>query len=226
MAFRADEAARTRYEDAVRYLIPRSINTNAQQATRSRNRLAEIVEEIGPVVDAYPSWHPLVSSHSPEHRELARLPSRESGYSGLDHTVFFANGFITCPYRDSQRGQRVFDSVAALPNQNVATITAESLDVQFYSPDAQPILVKCEWGLELEGSMIPLAIAMPLFLEKEVPTWRSSQVAETWETMRPYILGSPYGRRSSLFVGQETGQAMKKVWEALISSGMFGPVYQ
>lgn len=44
--------------------------------------------------------------------------------------------------------------------------------------------------------------------------------------MRPYILGSPHGRRSSLFVNQESGQAMKKVWEALIASGMFGPSYE
>jgi hypothetical protein len=48
--------------------------------------------------------------------------------------------------------------------------------------------------------------------------------AETWDTMRPYFLGRPHGSRSSLFVNQETGQAIKKVWEALTHTDMFGPI--
>jgi hypothetical protein len=72
--------------------------------------------------------------------------------------------------------------------------------------------------------MIPSSIAMPLLLEKKIPCWYSAQVAETWETMRPYFLGQPHGSRSSLFVGQETGQAIQKIWNALIYTGMFGPI--
>ena len=49
-------------------------------------------------------------------------------------------------------------------------------------------------------------------------------MAETWRTMSPYFLGRPHGGRSSLFVNQETGQAMKTVWTALINSGVFGPI--
>lgn len=58
----------------------------------------------------------------------------------------------------------------------------------------------------------------------EVPCWKWAEVAETWERMRPHFLGMPCGKRSSLFVNQETGQAMKKIWEALIYSGMYGPI--
>jgi hypothetical protein len=65
---------------------------------------------------------------------------------------------------------------------------------------------------------------MPLLLEKEIPCWRWAVLAETWESMRPYFLGRPHGKLSSLFVSQETGQAMKKVWNALINTGMFGPI--
>jgi len=67
-------------------------------------------------------------------------------------------------------------------------------------------------------------MAMPLLLEKEVPCWEWSQVAETWESMRPGFLGGPRGALSSLFVSQATGQAIKKVWEALTYTGMFGPI--
>ena len=76
----------------------------------------------------------------------------------------------------------------------------------------------------LPGGTIPLSIAMPLLLEKEVPCWRWSQVAETWESMRPFFLGRPHGSRSSLFVTQEAGQSIKKIWEALIYTGMFGNI--
>ncbi len=47
---------------------------------------------------------------------------------------------------------------------------------------------------------------------------------ETRETMCPYILGTPSGNRSSLFVNQETGQSLKKIYNALIDTGMFGPI--
>lgn len=222
MAFRADEAARNGLEEVEHYLIPRVRGADPSQTEKSKSALQDIVDEIGPVVDGYPSWHPLVSNH--DSRSPTRTPSERCGYNGLDHTRYFANGFITCPYGD---GQNVIDSVSALASlcNPAAIITAERLDVQFYNENATPILVKCEWNqpLTVDG-MIPASIAIPLLLEKEVPCWRWSEVGETWETMRPYFLGTPHGSRSSLFVSQETGQMMKKVWETLIYTGMFGPI--
>lgn len=222
MAFRADEAAQNGFEEVQRYLIPRVRGTDDPQTEKSKKALQDIVDELGPVVDGYPSWHPLVSNHDAHHP--VRLPSPLCGYKGLDHTRYFANGFITCPYGD---GQEVMDSVAALAqvHNSVAVLTAEKLDAQFYNSETTPILVKCEWliPLSLEG-MIPASIAIPMILEKEIPCWRWAQFAETWETMRPYFLGTPHGSRSSLFVSQETGQQIKKVWETLIYTGMFGPI--
>jgi hypothetical protein len=60
-------------------------------------------------------------------------------------------------------------------------------------------------------------------LEKVLPAWRWAERAETWETMRPYLLGEPHGSRSSLFVAQDTALAMKKIYEAMVETGMFGP---
>lgn len=220
MAFRADEVARVGYEKVERYLVPRPRDADESQRVRSKEALLNIVDELGPVIDSYPTWHPLVCNH--DDRDPVTTPSDRCGYRGLDHTRYFVNGFITCPYDD---GQDVIDSVAAFPYHPAASITAERLDVQLYNQTTTPILVKCDWkeSLPMDG-MIPLSIAMPLLLEKEVPCWRWSQRAETWETMRPYFLGTPHGSRSSLFVSQETGQAMKKIWEALNNTGMFGPI--
>jgi hypothetical protein len=218
MAFRADEAAQAGVEEAesyfTRYIDP-------PQRIGSKEALRAIIDDLGPAVDAYPTWHPLLKGNRNK-RLPATTPSRNCGYEGLDHTRFFLHGFITCPYGD---GQPVIDSVNQIKRTDDAYITAEILDVPLYAQEATPILVRCHWEHDLEvGGQIPLAIALPLLLEGELPCWRFAEVAETWETMRPYFLGKPHGSRSSLFVSQETGQAIKKVWNALIYTGMFGPI--
>lgn len=221
MAFRAEDAAKAGYDEAESYLVGRLRDASTEERARSKEALLDLVDELGPVIDAYPSWHPLVRHHEDQHP--VTIPGRECGYQGLDHTRYFAHGFVTCPYGD---GREVLESVEVLQNKHLAaSITAKRLDVKFYSLSATPILVKCEWHKPLPmDKLIPLSLAMPLLLEKEVPCWEWSQLAETWESMRPYFLGTPRGARSSLFVSQETGQAMKKIWEALIYTGMFGPI--
>lgn len=226
MTFRADEAARIGLEEVLNYLVPRRKEFSEASRDRSKEVLLGIIDSLGPVVSGYPAWHPLVSSHADSQHDNCGCPvtrpDDRCGYNGLDHTRFFAHGFITCPYGD---GQKVIDSVNDLPRHHLAAITAERLDVQLYNTGITPILVKCEWDVPLnDDKTIPLHIAMPLLLEMEIPCWRYAQVAETWETMRSYFLGAPHGSRSSLFVNQETGQGMKKVWEALINTGMFGPI--
>ncbi|CAN7656620.1 hypothetical protein LJR129_005138 [Acidovorax sp. LjRoot129] len=221
MAFRADEAARLCYEEAENYLVPRARDADPKVREASKSALRDIVDELGPAIDTYPSWHPLVRNHDSRHP--VNTPRAECGYNGLDHTRYFVHGFITCPYGD---GEKVLESVEKMTySHHVARITAERLNVQFYSSEATPILVKCEWRKTMPNDRtIPLNIAMPLLLETELPCWEWSQVAETWESMRSYFLGAPHGSRSSLFVSQETGQAMKKIWEQLIFTGLFGPI--
>jgi hypothetical protein len=222
MAFRADEAARVGYEYIEHYLIPRPRDADESQREQSKKALLDILDECGPVVDSYPTWHPLVRNH--DSSRVITTPSEQCGYKGLDHTIYFVNGFITCPYDD---GQKVIDSVDALPGElySIATITAERLDVKLYNSNCTPILVRCHWEKPLlMDRTIPLSIAMPLILEKELQCWRWSQLAETWESMRPNFLGTPHGSRSSLFINQETGLAIKKIWNALIDTGMYGPI--
>lgn len=219
MAFRVDESASNGFKEVRNYLI--SKNIEASERERSENKLIKIIDNYGPVVRAYPSWHPLVAHH--DGRIPARFPNTDCGYKGLDHTIYFVNAFISCPYDD---GQDIIDSVQELPYSHIATINAERLDVQLYQPDATPILVTCDWRKSISNDRsIPASIAIPLMLQKELPSWVWAEVGETWETMRPYFLGSPHGSRSSHFVSQETALTMKKVWNLLINTGMFGPIY-
>ena len=243
MAFRADEKAKEGLDEALRYLVGRNIPVTDRE--NSQSKIIELIDRFGPVIDTYPYWHPLVST--PGHRDPgspAIRPSHACGYEGLDHTICLRNAFITCPY---DGGKRVLESVLNLNRRwndsmdryegtseigralarhaPIASLSAERIDVPLYMPNATPILVSCQWNrpLEFDGT-IPKSIAVPLLLEFEMPYWQTSKVAETWETMRNHILGSPRGSRSSLFVNQETGQVLKTFWNSLIYTGMFGPI--
>jgi hypothetical protein len=218
MAFRADEAAASGHERLKTYLISRHFSPSDR--ARSENALLDIVEECGPAVEGYPTWHPLVRNHDEQHPQT--YPSDRCLYKGLDHTRYLAHGFITCPYGD---GSNIIESVNRIPHHPAATITAEKLDIKFYNDSVTVILVRCNWSELLEiGSLVPKKLAVPLMLEQELPCWRWSQRGETWETMRPYLLGEPHGNRSSLFVSQDTALALKKMYRAMVESGMFGPV--
>lgn len=217
MAFRADEAEQRGFERAKSYLIGKNIPL-ADRA-ESHNVLLEIIDKCGPVVDSYPTWHPLVSNHNKRNPEI--YPSDRCGYDGLDHNFYFAHGFITCPYAN---GDEVLRSVSKI-SHHCAYITAEKLDVSFYNTGTVPILIHCEWAKPLQtGKYVPKRLAVPLMIEQELPMWRWSELAERWDVMRPYLLGNPHGSRSSLFVDQDTAMAMKKVLNLMNESGMFGPL--
>jgi len=225
MAFRANEEIENGRRVAMGKLLGRSIEPAAME--KSSFVLRELITLHGPVIDAYPYWHPLVTDNQ-ERQSPVMLPGISCGYQGLDHTVFMRNGFITCPY---DGGEAILQSVERLAGRDatngIATIEAEKLEAQLYHPDATPILVTCKWNgrrdLNQDGS-ISTALAVPLLLERELSSWRTAEVAETWKTMSPYILGRPFGSRSSLFVNEETGQALKTIWNTLINTGMFGPI--
>lgn len=223
MAFRANESDADGYEYAKEYLVLRGILNDDK--VHSLKMFEDIVFRYGPVISSYPSWHPLISANE-DKLDVILYPETRCGYKGLSHTVHFRNGFISCPYGD---GQEIIDSVENLPSNSFATITAERLNVKFYSNNTVPILVKCIWKVpwkirERDGTF-PKSLVVPLMLENEVmPTWRRARLGETWESMRPMMLGSPHGKQSSLFVNQETGQTLKKVWNTLLYTGMFGSI--
>ena len=220
MAFRANEEEQKGYSGLMSRLIGPSTDQDKRRA--SKDVLSEIVDRYGPVVEAYPIWHPLVAAKDAD--SSAITPSEQCGYEGLDHTFYLRNAFITCPYAGVDEVLASVERVAQHPFMDgVAKISAEEIDAQLYAENAHPILVKCEWQRRMDrDGTIPAGVAVALILEQQVPCWRSAQVGETWKTMCPYLLGQPYGSRSSLFVNQDTGQQIKDIWNAIINTGMFG----
>lgn len=215
MNFRANEAISEGFDWAAG-MLTKGLDANIREA--GKQRVGALIAELGPVVDAYPSWHPLVS-HKPNYASPVTTP--ELVYDGVDHTVLLCNGFITCPY---DGGKKILQSVENAEVHQIASLSAEVLDMPLYQMDATAVVVRCEWNRPLaDDGTIPASIAVPLMLEMELATWMSAEVAETWKTMRSYILGRPCGARSSLFVNSDTGLALKKMYEKLMESGAYGP---
>lgn len=217
MAFRADEAEKAGYERARQILVSTGLDPSKRAA--AENTLQDLIKKFGPVVSAYPTWHPLVPQRDAQHP--VTTPDSRCGYEGLDHTVYFAHAFVSCPYGD---GAQILKSAEQISHP-CAEITGEALDVAIYNTSTTAILVQCNWREPLvDRHMVPKKLAVPLMIEQEMRMWHRAEVGERWETMRPYLLGVPHGSRSSLFVNQDTALAMKRAYMAMVESGMFGPL--
>ena len=221
MTFRINESTTSGLERAMRFLCsPKDLD--AEQVTKGAEVVKQIAAKWGPVVDTYPSWHPLVAAGNKDPLSPAIMPEKRCGYKGMDHSVFFRNAFITCPYGGAEQ---VIQSVENITFPDYVIVTCEPLNAVLYHPNATAVLVTCDWRFEAEGDgTIPKRYAIGSMIEQELGCWKQAKVAETWETMRPYFLGQPCGSKTSLFVNHETGQAMKKVWESINQAGVFGPL--
>jgi hypothetical protein len=145
MTFRANEAMKAGYERARRFLVQGSAH---DQRGKADEKLLELIDIYGPVVDAYPVWHPLMPQIWPGER----ITRPEDGYTygPLDNTILFAHAFVTCTYSSTGNGEEIIKAVAkreavnALKKHPRASIIAERLDTNFR--DSTPILVTCQWN--------------------------------------------------------------------------------
>ena len=60
MAFRANEAAMENRKSAERYLLSNLKELSTQERDASRKYLSDLMDKMGPVIDTYPVWHPLL----------------------------------------------------------------------------------------------------------------------------------------------------------------------
>lgn len=213
MEFRAPAAAAQLNANAMDYLT-RNL-TDPQAGRRVLNR---IVSELGNATSSYPDWHPLLTAPDSAGRDHVTSLSQLAVYAGIDHTKEFVKGFITCPYSETGADQ-IVDAV-----NRVTGLSAYRLAEPLYSDSAYPVVVVAdEVFLEADGT-ISSRDAIAWFVEQTAKDARTAVFAETWWNIRSNMLGKPHGSRSSLFVNQYTGSHMRKILEAMNSSGMFGPI--
>lgn len=213
MEFRSPTVAAQQNAAAISYLTK-----SLRDPAAARAVVEQLIAELGNATDSYPDWHPILTSPPRgSSRHVSSLQEVET-YRGLDHTIEFVRGFVTCPYSEETADQLV-SAVNAVPN-----LEARRLSEPLYSDRAYPVVVVA-WNVELEADgTIRSRDALRWFVSLSASEAANAQVAETWWNIRSYILGSPHGSRSSLFVNQHTGAHMRKVLEAMNESGMFGPI--
>jgi len=213
MEFRAPDIAIEQNTNAIKYLT-RNLNDPAA----GRHVLEGIMKELGAVVESYPDWHPILTIPESSTMRFDTSLSQFDVYKGIDHTVRFVRGFVTCPYLESEA-----DKLVTAVNQ-FDGLHAYRTTGSLYSDKAYPVVVEAlEIALEADGT-IRGRDALRWFVEKTTKDAQDAQVAETWWNIRELILGRPHGSRSSLLVNQHTGAHMRKILEALNNSGMFGPI--
>jgi len=213
MEFRSPNVAAEQNSTAMNYLTRNLANPAAGRAVFN-----QLLSEMGNVVKHYPDWHPFLTEPPQNSREHITSLGQLEIYQGTDHTAHFVGGFVTCPYHKND-AERLVQAINQVPSLN-----ANRLQVPLYHDDAYPVVVKAdEIVLEADGT-IRSRDALAWCSQRLVKHAREHQVAETWWNIRSNILGTPHGSRSSLFVNQHTGGHMRKILEALNSSGMYGPI--
>lgn len=213
MEFRSPTVAAQQNAAAITYLTK-----SLRDPAVGREVVEELIAELGNSIDGYPDWHPILTSpdpHSGEHRSTLH---EIEAYRGIDHTIKFVRGFVTCPYSE-ETAERIVSAVRGVPN-----LEARRLPEPLYSDRAYPVVVAAR-NVELEADgTVRSRDALRWFVSLSASEAANAKVAETWWNIRSYILGSPHGSRSSLFVNQHTGAHMRKILEAMNESGMFGPI--
>ncbi|MEI9629330.1 hypothetical protein [Phytobacter diazotrophicus] len=97
--------------------------------------------------------------------------------------------------------------------------------IPIYNKNAKPVLIWWNWNKhdrEPDGT-IPPAIAVPLMLSRTLADLSYADRSESWDSMRPLLLGSPHGSRSSLLLSQLTVKQLRTMFNGLMDSGAYGP---
>lgn len=213
MEFRAPAVAAQQNAKAVAFLTK-----NLKDPSTGRECVEALIEELGNAVDGFPDWHPIMTLPPRERGEHIGYLSQLSTYNDLDHTVEFVRGFVTCPYSSDAADNLVTKA------QAIRGLDAYRLDEPLYAENAHPVVVVAsDVELDPDGT-IRSRDALTWFVRHFIEEASRYQVAETWWNLRSNLLGTPHGSRSSLFVNQYTGTHIRKILEAMNTSGMFGPI--
>lgn len=108
--------------------------------------------------------------------------------------------------------------LAVLLPDDVLSVTPDPMQCATFGPVPLMALASYHLGFNDDG-ILTRWLSQHQNNSKRQLAVSSSCLTATRQTDR-YALRS----RSSLFVSQETGQAIKKIWDALIFTEMFGPI--
>jgi hypothetical protein len=212
MAFRYDEVVAEQRQRAHEYAansVRDARYTNDDRA-RSQIFMEYLLDTYGPLIDRYPDWHPL-------------KPRLNSGnYGGFDdHSVTFRDAILFAPYGDDKAHWEELSAYAKKYDLFAEKVEGEL----FHHPNCHLYLLIVPHSMMVEDEEENPYIHRTSAIEALLSNWKrvcgdgerphSFQCWESWDTMRPYLIGSPCGKRSSLFVDEATGQAIKRLYAVI-----------
>ncbi|ECN9265259.1 hypothetical protein ZL58_14580 [Salmonella enterica subsp. enterica serovar Typhimurium] len=204
------------------YLLPKkSDGATKEQIDRAKIVLTRALNILGPVIEFYPAWHPFMDELDLSHKwgigKLNHILPRESPLAGLDHTICFANGIITCPYDYHEelilRSYEDYKKNRILNHDHSHYVHIEPLkDVMLYHPNAKPYLITHS-ELELPFQPYNGSWIIARMLKRQLPSMERHSCAEPWEDgTKQEFLGYPSWGNSSLLVDSKTTSKMRKIW--------------
>lgn len=219
-------------------------NLSQEKQNKNEDMLDSFINQYGPVIDGYPTWHPFINRG--DYRNRYTVPNRHLGYEGIDKLICFSTAFIAygygdppdklvnslkerfgcCEYEDENEGIFLGD----FPN-NVISMAWEKIDYHPFSNTDKSVLVYLKWESDNDWqtfnqifpTSIPGSIAIPLMINLEMSAHLRASYSESWEDLKRYLLGEPYGENSSLFLSDETVSRMKKIHNLLCEAYVWGP---
>lgn len=197
--------------------LTRSLPENAKSA--AEEVLDKLDSKFGPFLVAHPIWHPL-------HKLSA------SGSSFISREEFnikddfkLSNAII---YLVRSNPEKLVSHVCGLPQMRCARIHAKALTTKLGYVDVTPVLVTCEWKISATfgDRLYRSSIIAPLLINQVMSERYPSETFASahWDRNRfaELILGFPCGKTSSVIIDKPEGRALKRLWEALLATGMFG----
>lgn len=209
MPFRYDEAVEEQRQRQIGFVKDAFKITDPNKRERALRFLNEIMDEYGPPVDHYPDWHPLRTT------ELAQG-------SFQDHLLTFRDAALFAPYTDCLKEMKEFTDEHELFLVEKKGELFHHENCKLYLVVAPSIFRCCEEDEKY--------IERKYAIEAMLNHWNTSfsydgthsegdvssfQCWESWETMHRHLLGSPCGKRSSLFVDEATGQAIRRLYAVI-----------
>lgn len=197
--------------------LTRSLPESAQSA--ANEVLDKLDDKFGPFLVTHPIWHPL--------NKLTDSSSSLISYKefNIEEAVKLSNAII---YLVRSNPEKLVSHVCSFPQMSCARIHARVLTTKLGNVDVTPVLVTCEWKISATFSnrVYRSSIIAPLLINEVMSGRYDSETFASahWDRnhFAELILGLPCGKISSVIIDKPEGRALKRLWEAMIGTGMLG----
>ncbi len=197
-----------RYDDAILsgrdFAMASTVNFKDDDERKKAIKFIDnLMKEYGPVVSRYPNWHPFEKVND-------MVTNRLYFY---DHPLFLRDAVLFAPYKESEMQVREFFGQDGF--------FVEKVDGPYHNKNCHLYLVSLID--DMKNGERKRYLDRRLVIQALLGNWKPTEDAsvleyacwESWETMHRYLLGVPCGKRSSVFVDEETGQAIKRLYAVI-----------